>query len=57
MNQITVEHKPIKFLPFTRNIKTSHPEKWDEMTPEQRSRAVKLLEELKPGKCEQALDQ
>lgn len=35
MNQITVEHKPFKFLPLTRKIKTSHPEKWDEMTPEQ----------------------
>ena len=27
----------------------------DAMTPEQRSKAVKLLEEWKPGKCEQDL--
>jgi TPR repeat protein len=44
------------YVPSGMTARSMH-HRCDKMTPEQRSRAVKLLKEWEPGKCEQALYQ
>jgi len=35
MNTIEIGYQPVRFLSRTRKIETTHPEKWDELTPAQ----------------------
>lgn len=35
MNEITIAYRPVRILPWTKKIETTHPAKWDELSPAQ----------------------
>ena len=35
MNEITIGYRPVRILPWTKEIETTHPAKWDELSPAQ----------------------